>query len=111
MSIILNEEKKVALSQSFTFDELHIIGGENGKLEAIVSFVVKNEKGERLAVERLHYSSEDFNTFWEEFNTGKYLYDRLVEDKELSIEVPEEVEENFVNESGKVKEDIININK
>jgi len=103
MSITLNQKKTVAQSQEFTFDEVHITGGASGELKAVVSFVVNDENDKRIDTQVLEYSGEDFNTFWDGFNNGKFLYEQLVEKEALAVSIPEDVEESFVNEVEEVK--------
>lgn len=105
MSITLNEQKIIASTQTFVFDELHITGGKEGKLKATVSFLNKNEAGELVSVETLTYTGEAYNAFWTAFTSGKYLYDKLVEDKEINTTVPNSVEDNFLNAPDPVVED------
>lgn len=105
MSITTSTPKVVATTQTFVFDELHITGGKEGKLQAIVSFPVKSETGEIISVETLTYAGEAFNAFWSGFTSGKYLYDKLVSDKALNITVPSSVEDNFTNAPDPVVEE------
>lgn len=107
MSITLNQKRTVAQSQEFKFDEVHITGGAKGELTAVVSFVVNDENGNRIDTQVLTYKGEDFNTFWENFDSGEYLYQELVEKEELAVSIPEDIEESFVNEKVLVVEEVV----
>lgn len=95
--LTINQPKVIAETQDFQFDELHITGGANGQLVATISFIVNDENGKRIDTKVLTYSGEEFNTFWSDFNSGKYLYEQLVEKQELDVTVPSSIEESFEN--------------
>lgn len=108
----IKQQKVVAQEQNYRFDELHITGGAlkdsglPGGLSAVVTFVIENEKGERIGVERLEYAGEDYNQFWADFNSGKFLYEELAAKKELDVTVSEAVEAEFTNEITKADNEI-----
>lgn len=97
--ITINQPKIVAQEQIIKFDECHITGGARGDLRALVSFVVENENGERIDNLYIEYSGSDYNQFWTDFNSGKFLFDELVKEKGLEVDVPNEVEQEFLNET------------
>lgn len=95
MAILIEQEKVVATSQEVTFDSCTIYN-RNG-LVADVLFKVLNENGAVIEEILLTYEGEEFNTWWENFNSGKFLYDDLVTRKSFSVEVPESIEAEFTN--------------
>lgn len=107
----INQQKIIAQSQEFIFDEVHIVGGGAKNLAAIVSFIILDENGKRVDTKVIEYRGEDFNTFWDNFNSGKFLYEELVANEGFDVEVNEkDAEDSFVNEVKNVVElqDIIN---
>lgn len=102
--MLINQPKIVAQTQEFIFDEVHIVGGGAKNLAAIVSFIILDENGKRVDTKVIEYRDEDFNSFWESFNSGKFLYDELVEKEGFDVEVDEDVENSFVNKAKNVVE-------
>lgn len=100
--ITINEPKIIANSQKIIFDELHIIGGKDKNLSAVVSFIILNENNERIDTKTITYTGEDYNTFWSNFNSGKFIYQEL----ELGIEVDNSIENDFINETSSIIETI-----
>ena len=95
MTLELNEQKVIAQLQKFQFENL-VIEKQGKNLSANIQFAVYNEKDERIGTQNHTYRQEEFNRFWSEFTTGKYLYEELVKKSMLTVEVPEIVEEDFV---------------
>ena len=85
----------LATSQTFKFENLVI--NTDGGLSAIVQFGRYKETGERLDACLIRYEGADFNTFWTNFNSGKFLYDELSRVENLGVVVPVTVESDFVN--------------
>lgn len=98
--ITLNQELIVAKTQAIKFDSVRIEGGVNDSLRAEVTFCVLNELNQIVGKKYLTYSGEEFNTFWEGFSSGKFLYEKLVEKESLPVIVDSSIEEDFVNTAG-----------
>lgn len=81
------------------FSELTLTKDNVGKLSARVRFSVLD--ADNNVIENLFYyrTGDDFNTFWNGFTTGKYLYSQL-ELRNSSgslVAIPNSVENDFVN--------------
>lgn len=99
--ITINEPKIIANEQNIKFENILIQKDKNREgsydLIAIIKFGVWNENNERIDEKIIVYSGEDYNTFWSNFNTGKFLYDELKVKENLNVDIPLEVENDFVN--------------
>lgn len=101
MGITIDKPIVLAESQLKRFQSLVIAKDLQGKLMAQVSFVIVCPvSGSILKEEILTYSNEQYNEFWNNFNNGKFLYGELVKTEEEEIEIPDEVESDFLNEIG-----------
>lgn len=94
--ITINEPKVIATTQSYVFESVNIAKVFE-KLEASVRFGIYNENNERIGEKVIIYSDEDYNTFWENFNSGKFLYTELKAKENLNVEVTDTVEDDFIN--------------
>lgn len=94
--LTINEPLTIATLQNIKFDELHITGGNEGKLSAQITFIVTNEKGERVDTKLVQIAIADFNDFWTNFNTGIFLYEQL---SKVGVKqaIDASVETDFVN--------------
>lgn len=72
---------------------------------AQVQFAIINELGQRIDVKVLTYSGKEYDDWWNNFDSGKFLYEEL----ELNVEIPEEVEQEFVNEVPEVEVSVIEV--
>ena len=70
--------------------------GQSG-LMATVKFDVIGDNGKVVQTKTLTYKPSEFNAFWTDFNSGKFLYEELVEKQNLDVVVPNSVEQDFVN--------------
>lgn len=94
--IELNEPYILATAQKILFNRV-TIQKVGDSISAVVSFDVANQDGKQIDHKTYIYTGENFNIFWANFNSGKFLYEELVAKEELQIEVPETVETDFVN--------------
>ena len=76
------------------FEEL--TGYSKEELIAILTFNVFNEKGDALWNKFLKYKGEQFNEFWNGFNTGTFLYEELKKNANLDITILDS-ESEFIN--------------
>ena len=95
MAIILNKPIITATAQTIKFEEL-VIKNEI-KLSAILLFGVYNESGKRVGNKTICYSGSDFNAFWTNFNSGKFLFDELKRTENFIETIPMDVENDFTN--------------
>ena len=95
MSIVIN--RPIILTETQTKKFLYLsINKMNDKLSAKVIFGVYDSSERLIKEEVLEYKDEEFNVFWEEFNTGTFLYEELVKNEE-DFELPEGLEDEFIN--------------
>ena len=98
MPIELNEPKIIATTQKIVFKGLHINRDSADKLNATVTFEILDENGKQVSHEFLNYSGEEFNQFWNDFNSGTFLYQNLAIKKSLNPLENNSMEDDFVNE-------------
>jgi hypothetical protein len=96
MAIELNTPYVLANTQKIVFSRVSIENIET-ELRASLWFDILNEAGKRIGTKTYSYVGDDFNTFWTNFNTGKFLYDEFARQESLEIDVPETVETEFTN--------------
>lgn len=95
MAVTIEEQKVVAQSQRFVFENL-VIQRLGNDLTANIQFAVYNERNERVGTHNYEYRNEQFNTFWNEFNSGKFLYEELVKKSQLNMQLDASIENDFV---------------
>lgn len=100
MPIIENKPIKLTETQNIKFNTVSVTKDTlkvDGSLMAIVTFDVIGDSELTVSEMKLIYRGEEFNTFWANFNSGKFLYDELKLQKELEATVTNEVENDFIN--------------
>ena len=90
------EIQTVQTTNLIQFESVAIIK-EGNKLAAYVDFSVTTLDNIKLDNIRLIFKDEEYNEFWEYFNTGSYLYEKLIAIKGLTVTVDSSVEFEFVN--------------
>jgi hypothetical protein len=97
MVIQINEQLVIAESQIYSIREVYIWRDyHSNEINARITFDKLNEKGERINSEILTYTGLDFNVFWNNFNSGTFLYEELKSKLGLQLNVPDS-EQDFVN--------------
>lgn len=97
MPLTINAPKVLANTQSVEFAHLRIDRDYNGSLSAEACFNLFNENDEPIGAERLTYTGEAFNTFWDAFTTGTFLYTEVYKRIKGEPMVSGDYEEDFVN--------------
>ncbi len=97
MSLEIDQPLIVATSQTIVFSDLQIQNDANLGLIAVIRFVVKDDQGNQVDTKTIRYSGEEYNMFWNNFNSGKFLYEQLVTKDTLPVSVPDSVENDFLN--------------
>lgn len=98
MGITINEPIILTEAQLKRFDSVVIFRNPAGLMQARVMFSVLCPVSQKVLKEEvIEYSGEEYNEFWSNFNNGKFLYEELVKNEE-DIEVPDEVEDDFINQ-------------
>ena len=90
------EQKIVATTQKLEFNSLMMIKTTEGFV-AKVTFFVKNEKNKIVETIQKTYKKSEYNAWWTDFNSGKFLYEEIVKDYYPNKTVPDTIEQEFVN--------------
>jgi hypothetical protein len=101
MPITLDEPLTIASQQTIKFSHLQIAVTEHLRerhLWSEVVFDVFDENGKKTRQQHvLRFEGEDFNKWWDDFASGGFLYQQLKHIKELNIEIPNDIEDDFKN--------------
>jgi len=73
------------------------INKNNNELTSTIIFGIYDEKNVRISSLTKMYKGEEFNTFWENFNTSKCLYEEVTSIEKINLLVPKKVEDDFKN--------------
>lgn len=96
--MIINKPRILSQKQDYRFASLRVERNGNGML-AVLLFNVYGDNGEYLAQEDVTFLGNDFNSFWSDFTSGKYLYDKFFQLKEISASVDDSLELEFRGDS------------
>jgi hypothetical protein len=101
MPLTLEEPLTVANQQTIKFSHLQITvenSPRERQLWSEVVFDVFDENGKNTRKQHvIRYQGEDFNKWWDDFSSGGFLYEQLKSIKEFNIEIPDNIENDFVN--------------
>mgnify|MGYP006921448156 FL=1 len=97
MPIVINQPIILTESQKKKFHSVTITRlGDNNLIAKVIFHIICPNSNTFIKEEVLSYSGEEYNTFWENFNGGAFLYEELV--KNQDIELPEDLENEFMKE-------------
>lgn len=92
--IIVNKPLVLTQNQNIKFENLILDNSQ--KLSARVNFGVYNGEN-RVSSYTLTYTDKDYNDFWNNFNSGKFLFLELVKKQNLGVQVSDTIENDFLN--------------
>lgn len=70
--------RKITRKETLWIPEIHITGGEGSRI-AVVCLPVTDQDNNRLDPITTTFSGEDFNTFYENYTSDKYLIDCVLQ--------------------------------
>ena len=97
MPIESDKEIVLATSQTVNFRDLHVHKDADGLLTAEIGFDVLDENGKRVKSYQRRYEGEEYNTWWDSFNNGKFLYQEINTTEGLGADVSDDTEDDFIN--------------
>lgn len=98
------EEKIITVTGDWSVNEI-----QQYKNEGWTSYVrYKCEyEGQTIDTFYITYTGEEYNAWFTNYTSGKFLIDELIRVKEWNISVDEAVEEEFINPTSEIAEEII----
>jgi len=70
----------------------------NKTFTSVVKYQAKDSTGKIIDTKSITYSGKDYNTWWNSFNSGAYLYSELLAKfPDIQGTIPSTVEGEFVN--------------
>lgn len=97
MGLRVEEQLTVSQDKTYKFSNVLIRKNHLKGMEAIVSFDVLGSDGRSHAKVHLSYSGSEFNSFWEGFDSGTFLYSELIRKKSINAPLEESIELEFAN--------------
>lgn len=97
MGILVEEEVRVSSSKDYKFSSVAIRRDFIKGLIAVVTFDVLDDTGKKISEKKLVYTDTNYNTFWDGFNSGKFLYEELITKEGIQAQAPSEIEDEFKN--------------
>lgn len=98
MGISIEKEITIAHSQTFKFSSVSVRRAPLMGLIAVVVFDILDENGAKISEKKISYSGEEFNTFWQHFNTGTYLYNQLIIKADLQAPIADDPSDHLEDE-------------
>lgn len=97
MGILVEQPQTIVQSSEYKFSSVVIRNIPMKGLVASVKFDVLDQNGVKISEKSIIYSGEEYNAFWADFNSGKYLYIQLAEKENLNVNPGDELESDFIN--------------
>jgi hypothetical protein len=96
MPLLLNEPIILTQSQDIAVTNVSIYKMQDG-WKARVFYSTFGTDGKSVKEESLSYEGDDFNSWWAQFTSGSFLYSQYIQKKNLAIQLPDKIEDDFKN--------------
>jgi hypothetical protein len=96
--ITLNEQIIIANTQNWVVANIRQDYDKENKLwSALVVYSAYNENNEFVDSYEMRYTNEDYNKWFNEYNSGSYLLQNLIKAKELNAKIDSNIDSEFLN--------------
>jgi len=100
MSVKINKPLVVTTEQTFEFYS-YTLTRHNGNVISNIVFNILDTNGKRVDTKSIRLDGADHNSFWTDFNSGKYLFETLLtkigESDEIQ-NISNTIEDYFINQ-------------
>lgn len=96
MPVEINKEIIVKTGTKAVFSSVRIERIQ-GKSRAVLLYEILDDRGTVLQRKNKIYSDDEFNTFWDNFNSYCFLEEEIARLENPQYEVPEEIEDTIKN--------------
>jgi len=95
---MINTEQQIVIEQiTYRIGTVYLINTKDRGWIAEIMFEKFDSNNQSIGTKVISKSGADYNNFWNNFNSGGYLLELLIQEENLSIQLPETVENEFVN--------------
>jgi len=96
--ITINEPLTIAQTQTWVVTDVHqVFNNENKLWCSVVTYTMYNENNEFIDTYELRYSNEDYNKWFNDYNSGVFLLQNLLNAKNITATLDNNVAEEFLN--------------
>lgn len=83
---------------TYNYDVTNIVQQKiNGKWQADVQYSVYDQDNNFIESILLSYTGEEYNQWFDNYNSGKFLLEELIVKKQLNADIPLGIEQEFIN--------------
>ncbi len=86
-------------TQTYRIGNVNLINTRDRGWIAEIMFEILDDNLQVVGTTIISKTGDDYNIFWNRFNSGEYLFQLLIEQEKLDAKVSSEVENEFVNKS------------
>lgn len=95
---MINTQEQIIMEQiTYRIGSVYLINTKDRGWIAEIMFEKFNTNNTLIGTKVISRSGADYNTFWNNFNSGGYLLDLLIQEENLGIQLPKTVENEFLN--------------
>jgi hypothetical protein len=100
---MITQKKRIIAATQLNYEvlNLRILNDFQSGWGSIVTYRVTNQNGEPMPDVVLEYSGEAYNEWWKNFTSGKSLIENLIAQQEITTDIPEDIEDYFLNQPKK----------
>lgn len=95
---MIQAEQPIVKTITLTYEIAHILIQKlNGEWSADVQTTVKDQNGNFVESLVNTYTGNNYNTWWDNFNSGRFVIEEIISKNSLNAIIPPTIEEDFIN--------------
>lgn len=95
---MINTQEQIIIEQiAYKIGGVYLINTKDRGWIAEIMFEKYDPSNQLIGTKVISKTGLDYNNFWENFNSGSYLLELLIQEENLNVSISQEVEQEFVN--------------
>lgn len=95
---MIQSEQPIVKTITLTYEIAHILIQKiNGEWRSEVQTTVKDQDGNFIQSIVNTYNGEDYNNWWNDFNSGRFVAEEVITKNNISVTIPPTIEDDFIN--------------
>lgn len=95
---MINIQEQIKIEQiTYKIGNINLINTRDRGWIAELMFEKFDESNNLIGTKIIAKTGLEYNTFWNNFNSGGYILELLMQEENLNIDLPETIEQDFLN--------------
>lgn len=95
---MINSNQPITIIRNLSYNIEHIlIQHIDNQWKATIQTSVTDEEGKRIDTLVNEFTGQEYNEWWNDFNSGQFVIQKIIELNNIDANIPETIEQDFLN--------------